>query len=436
MFCVIGFFVNFASIWLINHSKLYLLNKLYVEISFLYFRRFFIYLDMKTIYKYIVLVAVLISMASCDRIEILSPPGPRGLSAYEVWVEAVQNKTIQWENGTDLANYFKYLKGAKGDSGKDAFSIWQDWIRDGSVDNPHKPGEKWNPEKNTKRDFYLFLTGAKGDKGDTPFINSKGNWQIGDKDTGIPARGKDGKKGDKGDKGNQGQKGDKGDKGNSGDKGDKGNDGSSGAPGDKVEIIDGYWYINGINTGVSAVGEKGESGKGKSAYEIWVEEVEKGTIFDKDGNVWNKNNKSMAHFMLYMKGEKGGPGEVKVTKLSILSVIPGDPMIGVVAPPEEPEPPHDDPEYPGHPSQPTLIEVQSDPNATIYYQAIGLEGYYGGGGPTSNIEVYQKPADGEGKATISIDTFENTFIVNIWALSEGKAYSPNLLVRVTIFMPT
>ncbi|WP_052079397.1 hypothetical protein [Porphyromonas sp. COT-108 OH2963] len=144
----------------------------------------------------------------------------------------------------------------------------------------------------------------------------------------------------------------------------------------------------------------------------------------------------MAHFMLYMKGEKGGPGEVKVTKLSILSVIPGDPMIGVVAPPEEPEPPHDDPEYPGHPSQPTLIEVQSDPNATIYYQAIGLEGYYGGGGPTSNIEVYQKPADGEGKATISIDTFENTFIVNVWALSEGKAYSPNLLVRVTIFMPT
>ncbi|MDO4789772.1 MAG: collagen-like protein, partial [Porphyromonas sp.] len=133
---------------------------------------------MKSIYKHILLILVFISTIACDRIEILSPPGPRGLSAYEVWVEAVNNKTIQWENGTDLANYFKYIKGVKGDSGKDAFSIWQDWIRDGSVDNPHKPGEKWNPEKNTKRDFYLFLTGAKGDKGDTPFINSKGNWQI------------------------------------------------------------------------------------------------------------------------------------------------------------------------------------------------------------------------------------------------------------------
>ncbi|MDO4771879.1 MAG: collagen-like protein, partial [Porphyromonas sp.] len=139
--------------------------------------------------------------ASCNEIDIISPPGPRGFSAYEVWVEAVKNGKIEWAEDTDLANYFKYLKGEKGDAGADAYTTWKEWIKTVSVDDPHNPGRKWSPERTSQKDFFHFLTGAKGEDGLTPFVNEKGNWQIGDKDTGIQARGRDGEKGDKGEKG-------------------------------------------------------------------------------------------------------------------------------------------------------------------------------------------------------------------------------------------
>ncbi|MDO4770655.1 MAG: collagen-like protein, partial [Porphyromonas sp.] len=157
---------------------------------------------------YILGVVTLLLLAfgwgACNEIDIVSPPGPRGLSAYEVWVEAVKTGKVSWNEGTDLPNYFKFIKGEKGDAGADAFSIWRDWIKEGNIDDPHNPGRKWNPERTTKRDFYIFLTGAKGEDGRTPFINEKGNWQIGDIDTGIAARGRDGQKGEKGDTGEKG----------------------------------------------------------------------------------------------------------------------------------------------------------------------------------------------------------------------------------------
>ena len=62
--------------------------------------------------------------------------------------------------------------------------------------------------------------GEAGTDGATPYIGENGNWWVGENDTGVPARGQDG------------------------------------ASGSKVEIIDGYLYIDGANTGY-ALGSTG-----------------------------------------------------------------------------------------------------------------------------------------------------------------------------------
>ena len=59
----------------------------------------------------------------------------------------------------------------------------------------------------------LEMSGAGGKDGDTPFINSAGNWQIGDIDTGNKAQGPQGVQGKTGPQGVQGKAGVKGDSG-------------------------------------------------------------------------------------------------------------------------------------------------------------------------------------------------------------------------------
>ena len=66
----------------------------------------------------------------------------------------------------------------------------------------------------------------------------------------------------KGDKGEKGDKGDKGDKGESGPVGPTGPAGTDGANGHSpvITIIDGIWYIDGVSTGIEAVGPQGPIG--------------------------------------------------------------------------------------------------------------------------------------------------------------------------------
>ena len=78
--------------------------------------------------------------------------------------------------------------------------------------------------------------------------SSTGEW------TSIPAI-----KGDKGEKGEKGDKGNKGDKGDTGATGPAGTDGANGhSP--VITIIDGIWYIDGVSTGIEAVGPQGPIG--------------------------------------------------------------------------------------------------------------------------------------------------------------------------------
>ena len=71
------------------------------------------------------------------------PEGPAGKSAYEVWVDEVNNGNIDWpKDRTDVNNFFLYLKGEDGEDGKSAYEIWIEEVEKG-LENPHNPGTDW-----------------------------------------------------------------------------------------------------------------------------------------------------------------------------------------------------------------------------------------------------------------------------------------------------
>ena len=227
-------------------------------------------------------IVVFLLIASCTDVDITMPKGPKGdtgLSAYEFWKEKVADGTVNWpKDQTEVADFFKYLKGKDGKDGQDgqsAFEQWKEIIADGSVDNPHDPDKKWSPENNTIQDFWRFLTGASGEDGQTPHVGDNGNWFIGNEDTGIGARGRDGQNGADGKDGKDGRDAVPptvtiGDNGNwfvdGVDTGRKavGQDGADGKDGVSPTVTigdNGNWFIDGVDTGKKAVGQDGTNGK-------------------------------------------------------------------------------------------------------------------------------------------------------------------------------
>lgn len=265
---------------------------------------------MKKILSIVLFMLLSLHFTSCGDVDIISPPGAAGLSAYNEWVKGVKAGVIVWEGDTDLGNFFKFLKGDKGPSGADAYQIWKDYVGTGTVDNPHKPGAKWNPARNSQVDFYAFLTGARGDAGLTPHINAKGNWQIGNTDTGIAVKGIAGQPGQSGQPGGQGP---------------------AGVDGSAVKIgLNGNWEIDGLDTGVLALAKDAATGKdGASAYEFWVKEVEAGNIRDKQGNYWPVGSISLGDFWNYLGS--GSPLVIAPTTIKFIKseVHPTDPSIEI-----------------------------------------------------------------------------------------------------------
>lgn len=331
---------------------------------------------MKKFLTIVVLLMVILQFTACDDIDILSPPGPAGMSAYKEWVKAVESGEVSWTSGTDLSNFFKFLKGEKGDAGANAFDSWKDYIKTGTVDDPHKPGSKWDPNKNKESDFYYFISGAKGDAGLTPHINAAGNWQIGSIDTGIPAKGQPGTPGT------------------------PGQPGQPGADGSKVKINDqGNWEIDGTDTGISSKGKDGLSGTdGKSAYEIWVEQVEAGKIKDKDGNTWPPSHITLGDFWLYLSGAAVVEKELTPLKHIKNEVDPTDENF-------------------------VLFDFETDPGAEVTMQFGKI--------------VVKGTADGAGKCTLRFpDSTTGDSAVLVKALMAGKAESENLLLIVRMQLPT
>ena len=123
---------------------------------------------MKKIQKFVMALLAGMAVCSCTQLEVVLPRGPQGeqgipgldgLSAYEVWVQSIKNRIISYAGGTEINDFFIYLKGKDG-----------------------KDGRKGEDGKD----------GTDGKDGLTPFIGEDGNWHLGDLNTGVPARGKDG----------------------------------------------------------------------------------------------------------------------------------------------------------------------------------------------------------------------------------------------------
>ena len=108
-----------------------------------------------------------------------------------------------------------------------------------------------------------------------PILGDNGYWLLWDTDKGeyvesdlplpdvsVGPQGPKGDTGEQGPEGPQGPKGDKGDTGPQGPKGETGPAGTDGADGHSpvITIVNGIWYIDGISTGVGAVGPQGEQG--------------------------------------------------------------------------------------------------------------------------------------------------------------------------------
>lgn len=317
---------------------------------------------MKNFKSKILTVAFVVSsivFSSCNKLEITMPRGPQGpqgeqgiegLSAYEVWVRAVADGSVtDWTGGTEIYDYFVYLKGKDGVDGKDgkdgrdglsAYEVWKEYISSGDVDDPQNPGTKWSPSRNSLKDFFTFLTGPKGSDGLVPYIGGNGNWWIGDKDTGCPARG---------------AKGDKGDTGRSAYEywvecverniidyeGEiteveffkylEGKDGSDGLTPFIGE--NGNWWIGDLDTGVPAAGKDGADGKdgqdgkdgedgadgqdgkdGLDAYQVWKAQVlsEEGLenpangVYDpEEFPLWPKDKVTLQDYWEYLQGRNG-----------------------------------------------------------------------------------------------------------------------------------
>ena len=220
-------------------------------------------------------------VTSCTQVDITMPKGPKGdtgLSAYEFWKEKVKDGTIEWpKDQVEVVDFFKYLKGKDGkdgQNGKSAYEVWKDEIGTGNTDDPHNPGQKWDKTKNTIKDFWWFLTGASGESGQTPHIGDNGNWWIGNKDTGVPARGKDGANGQDG-KTPEITIGANGNWFINGVDTGKPSKGANGEPGSTPQVTigaNGNWFINGVDTGKPSKGADGQDGQdGKDATPPTVE---------------------------------------------------------------------------------------------------------------------------------------------------------------------
>ena len=223
------------------------------------------------------LLLVLFSfLYSCSGIEanvdITLPKGPKGdsgLSAYEVWKESVNNGVVNWpKNEVDVNDFFRYLKGKDGKDGKDGKSAYEQWkesISTGNVEDPHNPGQKWDSNKNTVKDFWMFLAGKDGKNG------------------------LDGKDGKNGLSAYELWAKDLADKCGTADQLMDPHNPSQPWPCDKNSMQDFWQYLRGVD--------------GQSAYALWKQKVNDGTID------WPKNEVSESDFFRYLKGKDGKDGK-------------------------------------------------------------------------------------------------------------------------------
>ena len=153
--------------------------------------------------------------------------------------------------------------------------------------------------------------GADGRDGDTPYVGSNGNWWIGSVDTGVKAQGP---KGDTGADGKDGVNGKDGKDGVDGKNGADGKDGKDGVDGkDGADGKDGKDGVDGKDGADGKDGKDGADGSaGKSAYELWVTDVQSPSGLEdpkNPGTKWDPSKTSIADFYEYLSGASGANGK-------------------------------------------------------------------------------------------------------------------------------
>ena len=161
----------------------------------------------------------------------------------------------------------------------------QTWTNVGNIQGPKGETGEQGPVGPTGA---TGATGPQGPAGLTPFINEVGNWQIGDVDTGKPARGEKGETGATGAVGPQGPEGPQGPQGEQGIQGIEGPQGPEGPRGSdatvtKQSVLEALDYIpadaantytkeevdDSLEELASMIGSGGGSGEGKTVQSDW-----------------------------------------------------------------------------------------------------------------------------------------------------------------------
>ena len=176
---------------------------------------------------------------------------------------------------------FELPQGPQGTNGKSAYEIWKEEVETGHIN--------WPSTQVDLADFLVYIKGEKGDKGKDG-MSAYDQWKIlitqgnvtnpHDPSLIWPSS-----------------------KNTEADFWDflSGRDGQSPHIGEN-----GNWYIGNKDTEIKAIGKDGKNGingkDGLSAYELWKQSVA-------DGNInWPKNQTTMEHFFLYLKGKDGENG--------------------------------------------------------------------------------------------------------------------------------
>jgi hypothetical protein len=144
--------------------------------------------------------------------------------------------------------------------------------RDGSTPYIGENGNWWIDGTDTGHPVTAQPEQGGAVTGVIPYIGPNGNWWIAETDTGKPSRGENGR---------------------------DGKDGSNGTPGKDGAtpyIQNGYWYINGQNTGIAATANTGTGGRDGATPYI-------------SGGYWFINGQSTGVKATGEKGEKGDKGD-------------------------------------------------------------------------------------------------------------------------------
>ena len=176
---------------------------------------------------------------------------------------------------------FELPQGPQGTNGKSAYEIWKEEVETGHIN--------WPSTQVDLADFLVYIKGEKGDKGKDG-MSAYDQWKIlitqgnvtnpHDPSLIWPSS-----------------------KNTEADFWDflSGRDGESPHIGEN-----GNWYIGNKDTKIKAIGKDGKNGingkDGLSAYELWKQSVAGGNIN------WPKDQTTMEHFFLYLKGKDGENG--------------------------------------------------------------------------------------------------------------------------------